>query len=995
MDGLFPVLCGSDNPEGGRVGFLQVDFQDEAPCPKGQLLTAAQQASLAVADHLRWECGHPKLGWPVPKPVLPCPVAGKSVALSAVVATLARIIGMPLPDDLAATGTWHDGRLGPVELATLPSKLNAAREWGYRRILVVKGQEGELPPDVELLRVSPEVSRALLELPQLIWHDRADEALARMQVRWDATTGKRDPVVGDLLAVRDFVGRKAQLRTVRKFLQRGCPFTVIVGPAGFGKTYLVNKVLDEVVKDSHIPKPGPKGIMYIDCRSPAPPLPRLFEAAGRIAGKIENFHDALSAHDLSTDEKLAFFFKELGKVGRVWVILDNLESLLCADGTFTDPELERFAELTVARRLSIQIVATSHAVPRFTGDRNVAVVRLDEGLSDAEAVRYLRGQSAIRDVKRLSRDFLRDLAGKVHCVPLGLASLVDFLSRTGHAPSAILQDSRLLDQYDREDRTKVLISGQVRQQTPKAQLVLAAVSVFFEPTPEAALRSILPELDDLDALLWRLERNGLLRRRGEHYDMHQTVREIVHAQLPCEGQYARRTFHTKAGQFYLTLSEAIKAAQRGAPRRSWPREAQLGWAKAVASAGEHLWAAEAWDDLVRNYAKLHEWCIALRDWGRFRENDTLCQRVLRAARAVGEPRVVAVWLHEWAVRNQEVGNYTLAEQCCAEGLEMAPACAELGMVEGHLWDRRGRVAYATGNHALAQEYFAHAAEIKGRLNAQAEVASSRSWIGVLLAEEGQFTEAMDLLGRCYEIAIRDAASDNIALAVGRRWGRVLRRYGDYPGAEKILSEIAVVARRMDVRPTLLWILVELGHLARIGRVRQPLSDIVRGIEDVSLPLDYLWETPHILLEIGLVNHAAGRLGIAARYYQQCLDTRLGYLSAGSLVRFGILRLQEGDVQQGAVLLEKGATGNERLMATGARLYDPVYDLALAQVARGLVDQAVETYQSAVKKCTARGVVDAALADLRLLEGCAADSPGYRAAVDVLEGARNAADRQEH
>jgi hypothetical protein len=116
-------------------------------------------------------------------------LGGPSAALPTAILVWSELLGFRLPDDLVATGGFDaHGRFTPVEPTTLPAKFAAARAWGYRRILVVDGQEIPAACDdpsrrLEVHRVPSDPARLLaFLLPVIEGSVRGDRAAARAAI---------------------------------------------------------------------------------------------------------------------------------------------------------------------------------------------------------------------------------------------------------------------------------------------------------------------------------------------------------------------------------------------------------------------------------------------------------------------------------------------------------------------------------------------------------------------------------------------------------------------------------------------------------------------------------------------------------------------------------------------------------------------------------------------------------------------------------------------
>jgi hypothetical protein len=150
-EGQTPILLYNGYCNQGSLGFLSVFLHSVKPASKAQdAYSAAQGAASWLAEWL--ESAHAfdaNLGWPVIEMDLAEGDDGTSVGLSAFLATLYRLLGMELSEDVCATGVWcpaegvrSGGRLAPVPEASLRPKAEAARRWAYGTLVVVEGQRG-------------------------------------------------------------------------------------------------------------------------------------------------------------------------------------------------------------------------------------------------------------------------------------------------------------------------------------------------------------------------------------------------------------------------------------------------------------------------------------------------------------------------------------------------------------------------------------------------------------------------------------------------------------------------------------------------------------------------------------------------------------------------------------------------------------------------------------------------------------------------------------
>jgi hypothetical protein len=182
----------------GCLGFVSVVFEPTAcPRPTEDTQRAAHGAAAAVADAFR-RLNH-DLGQPHVELILR-DAGGASVGLSALIAASVNLLSVTPREDFAATGCFDAGNgLTPVEPATLATKVEAAKQWAYRRLLVVEGQTG-IPPKsgLEIVEIPGNLILALFAIVREVAASPNDLALARILAVFDQAAVRADPRDQDL-----------------------------------------------------------------------------------------------------------------------------------------------------------------------------------------------------------------------------------------------------------------------------------------------------------------------------------------------------------------------------------------------------------------------------------------------------------------------------------------------------------------------------------------------------------------------------------------------------------------------------------------------------------------------------------------------------------------------------------------------------------------------------------------------------------------------------
>ncbi|MDR3198409.1 MAG: hypothetical protein LBU34_11130 [Planctomycetaceae bacterium] len=158
-----PVLTTNDN--GGQLGFLSVDKKrtyGNALQPS-EFESHAYDAAKIIFDLFR-PFQH-DLGEPLVDIYLDKTGGGSSLSLPAMIAALQRLTGIRLPDTVISTGCLTNKELTPADPDTLSLKIETAKQFGYKTLIVVTEQIG-IPQDcgLEIIKVDTNPLIAIFQL---------------------------------------------------------------------------------------------------------------------------------------------------------------------------------------------------------------------------------------------------------------------------------------------------------------------------------------------------------------------------------------------------------------------------------------------------------------------------------------------------------------------------------------------------------------------------------------------------------------------------------------------------------------------------------------------------------------------------------------------------------------------------------------------------------------------------------------------------------------
>ncbi|MDR2168670.1 MAG: hypothetical protein LBP59_00830 [Planctomycetaceae bacterium] len=166
-DGYVPVLTAAGR-SGGQLGFITVDEKrtyGKSSNPS-EFESHAYDAAKIVFD--LFKPFNTSLGEPFVEIYLDLRGGGDSLSLPAVIAALGRLVGISLSDIFVSTGSLSGGNLKPVNADTLANKIEVAKRFGYKKLIVVKGQDGIIDIDgIEIIEVDVNPLSALFDIIEL------------------------------------------------------------------------------------------------------------------------------------------------------------------------------------------------------------------------------------------------------------------------------------------------------------------------------------------------------------------------------------------------------------------------------------------------------------------------------------------------------------------------------------------------------------------------------------------------------------------------------------------------------------------------------------------------------------------------------------------------------------------------------------------------------------------------------------------------------------
>jgi tetratricopeptide (TPR) repeat protein len=475
--------------------------------------------------------------------------------------------------------------------------------------------------------------------------------------------------------------------------------------------------------------------------------------------------------------------------------------------------------------------------------------------------------------------------------------------------------------------------------------VLEALAVYGKAVPAAAVRFLLqPFFPQLDAeeRLGALARNYFLtfhRGRGQGtYELHPIDQQHAYAQIPEQGAYSKGNAHRRAAEFYAAI---------GKPEVEW----------------------QTLEDLQPQLDEFEQ---------RVRAGDFDQAAGLLA-------RIDYPYLAIWGYSDLVIG---LRERLVGR---LGDAWAEM--------DNRRYLGYAY-NRVRAVAEAVECFEAALRLLGEAGEAGNRAGPGGPVNLKGNLGRSYLLLGRVEEARVLFEE----ALEAAREYRRFLGAWGSRMSESVWLGRLAEALLALGRTEEALELLQTAAHISQVegdnrwgvshfsgqSRAHRKLGNYEAALRYAGEGLDRALRTcnrqgaGYCALRRAQALHELGRLAEARGDYERGKQVTLPPIHYACSVRLGILCLEEGKAAEAGENFALGISLCRVLLARAPGLYDALYLLALAQLGSGATEEALATYRRAVEACSAKGAVQDALRDLRLLERSRYPVPGLASAIVLLE-----------
>lgn len=346
---------------------------------------------------------------------------------------------------------------------------------------------------------------------------------------------------------------------LRSMCEESSRFWIVVAPSAFGKSYLLTKVLQQVVNQNGTIKSGyqtqVQHIILIDCRK-----------TEEIAQIVTDFSEMLGLslqYDLQNGETAQgwinkYLFPSLQKVETVWLILENFESWLDANNNYAlrDIEAREFFNALLNGNHNLRILILSQSEPisdlrkNLKSPQNVGE-NLFKGLPEKDALRYLLDEGAEVGLDNADETLLREFLVRVCYIPQALSSLIGYLYTIGgQGFNTLMEDKEIWQGFDNyendtkegERRTKALVSKQISAQSEEVRWLLMAITFFGEKISQDVLEFFFNDKVQAIQAINKLASNRLanisLDSRGtRYYELHSYFQEQTQKTLRFFGDF--------------------------------------------------------------------------------------------------------------------------------------------------------------------------------------------------------------------------------------------------------------------------------------------------------------------------------------------------------------------------------------------------------------------------------------------------------------------------
>jgi tetratricopeptide (TPR) repeat protein len=839
------------------------------------------------------------------------------------------------------------------------------------------------------------------------------------RLKREMIVGVRPADLGDIFKDRD-----EELAEFRRLLgDRTVKLIILVGRGGMGKTALLAKVFDEIergeLKLNDMPAAmGADGIVYVSCRETGKlGVERLCRDVARMLGSphAEELLDYWRNTSFSLEEKMKFLLSRM-RGGCYLLVLDNLEDVLAHDNTIEDPDLKAFIDLCLTTAHGLRLVATSQEplVTKSTGVRTSRIVQLETGLPENDCIALLRDldPEGKLGLKGAPEDLLRTIAKKTYGFPRALETLAGLLYDDPTLDlNELLRDVSLFN----AQVVSNLMTEHYRHLNDAQKLVLQGLSVFNRPTPAEAIQFLLIPLNsalDLRSVLRTLVMNHFVVQNKQRatFELHPMDQQYAYSCVPDTAQvYTKQSFHCRAADYFASRRKPAsewKTIEDIQPQldefgqrlrgKDYDRACEL--LNTISSDYLFKWGyysllrdlRKSLDGLicdahlqVRNLAEIGATQFVL---GEVHDSIIFFEKRRKLAEDANESEWLACALLDLAQPYLHIGEYARSFDVVEAALHIAKEI-DNRKLEGDCQEFSGDLYRYLGDLPKASEFYEKALSIYSAVSMQDGVLRCLAALAVIKAEYGDIEDAIEFISKALSLAkeTEDKFGEAHSLSLLSSYSLDL---GDADVAIRQSEEALSICRETEMR-------VEEGDCLRIlaeaylsKDEHKKASELLQEALNIAELTERQDNRASILYGLGRAKHLIGELAEARRCYEEAITLNTPSTSYGCSVMLGIISAQRDDYQCAQTYFILASELCHAALDKTPGLYDAIYKLSISLLCTGHSTEAIDSYQKAIKVCSAPGVLRDELRNLQLVQQIGKPPDGLQATIRLLEDAHS-------